>query len=97
MPSPSSSFAMVSLSCSVKSDAVHLCAVAQRGVEQIEPFLAHAAPCVAASVLSMVVLASHSPPRSTVLRCCAEKPRFLKKSCALSLTSAVSALRHAPG
>src|SRR6188474_3144796 len=43
---------------------------------------------------SIVVFASHSPPRRTVLRCCAAKPRFLKKSCAVSLTSAVR--RFAP-
>ena len=60
-------------------DAVHLRAVAQRGVEQIEAFLAHAAlpadqaaQCRRAfrhaSCFSIVVLDSHSPPRWTVLR-----------------------------
>ena len=34
-----------------------------------------------------MVLESHSPPRSTLLRCCAVKPRLRKKSCALSLAS----------
>src|ERR1051325_4106101 len=74
-------------------DAVHLRAVAQRGVEKIEAFF-HAAAPLAASFFSIVVLASHSPPSCTVLRCVAMNPRFLKKSCAVSLTSAVS--RFAP-
>src|SRR5882762_5645614 len=41
-----------------------------------------------ASFFSIVVLVSHSPPRRTVLRCCASKPWRVKKSCAVSLTSA---------
>src|ERR1041385_6780528 len=40
------------------------------------------------SFFSIVVLVSHSPPRRTVLRCCASKPWRVKKSCAVSLTSA---------
>src|SRR5262249_20750539 len=78
-------------------DAVGLRAVAQRGVEEIEAFArgtGHCGRSFAASCFSMVVLASHSPPSGTVLRCCGTNPRFLKKSCALSLTSAVS--RRAP-
>ena len=84
-------------------DAVHLRAVAQRGVEEIEPFLAHQraprfiAVAFAQRVLSIVVLASHSPPRSTVLRCCAVKPRFLKKSCAVSLDVGGQSLGAARG
>src|SRR5262245_15307872 len=42
------------------------------------------------SGFSIVVLASHSPASGTVLRRWSEKPRLRKKSCALSLTSAVS-------
>src|ERR1700754_4671863 len=45
---------------------------------------------LAARGFSMVVLASHSPPSGTVLRRWSMKPRLRKKSCALSLTSAVS-------
>src|SRR5262249_5145015 len=50
----------------------------------------HCARSLAASRFSMVVFASHSLPRGTLLRCFATKPRRLKKSCALSLTSAVN-------
>ena len=55
-------------------DAVGLRAVAQRGVEQIKAFAAHVgAPgaALSASVFCIVVLASHSPLRVTVLRCMA--------------------------
>ena len=51
-------------------DAVGLGAVPQRGVEQIEAFAAHAAP-PSASVFFIVVLASHSSPIVTELRCIA--------------------------
>src|SRR5262249_16126395 len=44
----------------------------------------------AASCFSIVVLASHSLPSGTELRCCGTKPRRLKKPSALSLTSAES-------
>src|SRR6516164_4069444 len=42
--------------------------------------------------LVMVVLASHSSPSETVLRLCAENPRFSKKPRAASLASTVSSL-----
>ena len=48
-------------------DAIGLRAVAQRGVEQIKAFAAHAAP-PAESVFVIVVLASHSSPTVTELR-----------------------------
>src|SRR2546423_7670593 len=54
--------------------------------------LGHGAASFATRVLAMVVLASHSLPRATVLRRWGTKPRRLKKSCALSLTSAVKLL-----
>ena len=47
--------------------------------------LFHASLPFAASFFSIVVLASHSSPRSTVLRCWATNPRDWKKSLALSL------------
>src|SRR5215468_4049510 len=52
----------------------------------------HDAPALPAltSAFSIVVLASHSPSSGTVLRRWSENPRLRKKSCALSLTSAVS-------
>src|SRR5436309_12537818 len=56
--------------------------------------LRHCDCSLATSCFSMVVLASHSPPSWTVLRCCGTKPRCLKKSCPLSLTSAIR--RRAP-
>src|SRR5215475_13837512 len=46
----------------------------------------------ATSGLVMVVLASHSPPTETVLRLCAENPRFSKKPRAASLASTVISL-----
>ena len=49
-------------------DAIGLRAVAQRGVEEIEAFAAHACPPLS-SVFCMVVLASHSPFTVTLLRC----------------------------
>src|SRR5262249_38838156 len=74
-------------------DAVGLSAVAQRRVEQIEMFLAHApallAAPLAAKVFFMVVLLSHSLPTETELRCCGSKPRCEKNSRALSLASTV--------
>src|SRR6516225_1106330 len=42
--------------------------------------------------LVMVVLASHSSPSDTVLRLCAENPRFSKKPRAASLASTVISL-----
>src|SRR5262249_47862025 len=51
---------------------------------------APALPAALASGFSIVVLASHSPASGTVLRRWSVKPRLRKKSCALSLTSAVS-------
>src|SRR5258707_2859049 len=53
-------------------------------------FVFHGVRSLAASFFSIVVLASHSSPSGIVLRCCGTKPRRLKKSSALSLTSAVS-------
>src|SRR6201993_4099649 len=44
------------------------------------------------SGLVMVVLASHSSPSGTVLRLCAENPRFAKKPRAASLASTVISL-----
>src|SRR6476620_4633898 len=49
----------------------------------------HGVRSLAASFFSIVVVASHSSPSGTVLRCCGTNPRRLKKSSALSLTSAV--------
>src|SRR6476620_11301878 len=54
----------------------------------------HGVRSLAASFFSIVVLASHSSPSGTVLRCCGTNPRRLKNSSALSLTSAVN--RGAP-
>src|ERR1700704_2889153 len=54
----------------------------------------HGVRSLAASFFSVVVLASHSSPSGMVLRCCGTNPRRLKKSSALSLTSAVN--RAAP-
>ena len=50
-------------------DAVHLRAIAQRGIEQIEALAAHVG-FLSSSVLVMVVLASHSSPCGIELRCC---------------------------
>ena len=52
-------------------DAVHLRAVAQRRIEQIEALAAHVGFLECSSDLVMVVLASHSSPRGMELRCCA--------------------------
>src|SRR5580692_4441478 len=51
---------------------------------------------LAPSALVIVVLASHSPARNTVLRLFAVKPRFSKKSRAVSLASTVSSLVPRP-
>src|SRR5262249_6252585 len=73
-------------------DAVHLRAVAQRRIEEIEALAAHVGFLEGSSVLVMVVLASHSSPHGIELRCWATKPRCEKNGCAVSLTSADSFL-----
>src|SRR5262249_24074654 len=77
-------------------DAGSLGAVAQRGIEQMQAFLhrGRLSSPLRASFFSMVVLASHSSPHRTLLRCCAVKPRRWKQPRALSLASTVS--RAAP-
>ena len=52
--------------------------------------LFHASLLFVSSFFSIVVLASHSSPRKTELRCWATNPRAWKKSLALSLASTVS-------
>ena len=73
-------------------DAVGLRAVAQRGVEQIEAFAAHACTSLPASVFFIVVLASHSSPIVTELRCSRCSRAWRKTRCAVSLASTVSAV-----
>src|SRR5690606_29998943 len=68
-------------------DAIGLRAVPQRGVEQIDAFLAHADPAGAVSAFFIVVLLSHSLPTESVLRRSAVKPRWAKNSRAVSLAS----------
>ena len=67
--------------------------------DQIEPVARNGVSGVSWRVprgaLVIVVLASHSPPRDTVLRLLATKPRFSKKPRAVSLASTVIPWRRA--
>src|ERR1700727_1556916 len=60
--------------------------------EKCRVLLGHAGLPVAASGFTIVVLASHSPARNTVLRLLAIYPRFSKKPLAVSLASTATSL-----